>query len=144
MDGADSGPLSVKSCGSRASYSRIFPLAVSYRMNTQVTGSDAPSSYRMSAGGDLTISPARGAGSGSLTGNRMPRATRLLSSLAASLNDLEAAGIRVQFAHGAVITDYGFVFGNPDDLLGRVRWESRDKVPHSGGFPLSGSGEDED
>lgn len=40
----------------------------------------------------------------------LARAPELLAGLASALNALEEAGLRVKFAHGAALTDAGFVF----------------------------------
>ena len=46
----------------------------------------------------------------------------LLSSVAHGLNALEQNGIKVEFAHGALITDWGYVFRVGDD---QTPWEVR-------------------
>ena len=46
----------------------------------------------------------------------------LLSSVAHGLNALEQNGIKVEFAHGALITDWGYVFRVGDE---QTPWEVR-------------------
>ena len=43
-------------------------------------------------------------------GTAAGRAPRLLAALAAALNAIEGAGLPVKLAHGAALTDAGFVF----------------------------------
>lgn len=50
----------------------------------------------------------------------------LLSEIATALNQAEAEGIPVELAHGAVITDWGFVL-RLDDVKGQ-RWQARTKM----------------
>ena len=46
----------------------------------------------------------------------------LLSSVAHGLNALEQHGVKVEFAHGALITDWGYVFRIGDE---QAPWEMR-------------------
>lgn len=51
-----------------------------------------------------------------------PSAASLLGAVADALNACESAGISVKLAHGAVITESGYVFGvGPDDAPWAVR-----------------------
>jgi len=50
----------------------------------------------------------------------------LLSEIATALNAAEVEGIPVQLAHGAVITDWGFVL-RLDEVKGQ-RWQARTKL----------------
>jgi len=61
-----------------------------------------------------------------------PPSARLLQSVAGALNACEAAGIIVQLAHGAVITDEGYVFA-----VGAAggRWAARSRTLT--GFPAA-------
>jgi hypothetical protein len=50
----------------------------------------------------------------------------LLSEIAASLNQADVEGVTVELAHGAVITDYGYVL-RLDDVPGQ-RWRARTRM----------------
>lgn len=50
----------------------------------------------------------------------------LLGEIATAFNQAEVEGIPVQLAHGAVITDWGFVL-RLDDVKGQ-RWQARTKL----------------
>jgi hypothetical protein len=52
---------------------------------------------------------------------------RLLSSVADALNALENAGITVDLAGGAVMTERGYVMAVGDDRLG-CRWQARTRL----------------
>ena len=54
-------------------------------------------------------------------------ATRLLSSVANALNALENAGITVDLAGGAVMTERGYVMAVGDTRLGH-KWQARTRL----------------
>ena len=54
-------------------------------------------------------------------------AARLLSAVADALNALENAGITVNLAGGAVMTERGYVMALGDDRLGS-RWQARTRL----------------
>ena len=54
-------------------------------------------------------------------------ATRLLAAVADALNALENAGITVDLAGGAVMTERGYVMAVGDDRLGN-RWQARTRL----------------
>ena len=54
-------------------------------------------------------------------------ATRLLSSVANALNALENAGITVNLAGGAVMTERGYVMAVGDTRLGH-KWQARTRL----------------
>lgn len=62
------------------------------------------------------------------------RAASLLAAVAGALNACESAGITVKLAHGAVITESGYVFPvGPDDAPWAVRTRMLTKFPVPGG-----------
>ena len=63
----------------------------------------------------------------------------LLGEIATALNQAEAEGIPVELAHGAVITDHGYVL-RLDDVKGQ-RWRARTRMLSE--FPPS-AGPDDD
>lgn len=56
-----------------------------------------------------------------------PDASRLLAAVADALNACERAGIAVDPAHGAVLTDHGYVLPAGDTRLGS-RWTVRTRI----------------
>jgi hypothetical protein len=52
---------------------------------------------------------------------------RLLSSVADALNALENAGITVELAGGAVMTEQGYVMAVGNDRIG-CRWQARTRL----------------
>ena len=62
-----------------------------------------------------------------------PDTASLLAAVADALNAAENAGIRVRLAHGAVMTEHGYVFPvGPDDAPWAVRTRALTEFPVSG------------
>lgn len=61
-------------------------------------------------------------------GPGLARAPEMLAALASALNALDKAGLRVKFAHGAALTDAGFVFRLASPEASGETWQARTRT----------------